>query len=225
MKVSQKRNPTKFPAILLEGEPLEQVNTFKYLGVIISDDLSWTTQVHSVCTKAKKIVRVIYRRFHNAEANTLFQLPRYIYTTLVRPHLEYVAPVWDPFTAGSINKLESVQKFALRICFKQWNLGYQDLLDLTNCPSLLNGRLYFKLCTLYRIVHNLAYFPPNVVLPKQNSNTSVPLLYQPFARTTAYHSSFLPSSATLWNNLPYEAIAANTIHSFKSLISPHFFCL
>ncbi len=72
---------------------------------------------------------------------------------------------------------------------KQWNSGYQELLHLTNCPSLLNRCLYFKLCTLYRIVYDLVYFPPNVISPKHNSTSLVVLLHQPFAHTTAYYSS------------------------------------
>ena len=39
---------------------------------------------------------------------------------------------------------------------------------------------------LYKIVHNLIYFPSNVVLPKHNSVVPTPLLHQPFARTNAF---------------------------------------
>ncbi len=117
------------------------------------------------------------RRFHNnAGCDTLLEL----YTTLVRPHLEYAASVWNPYTASNVNKLEDTQKFALRICSKQWNLGYQELLDLTCLSMLENRRLYFKMCTLYKIVYNLIYFPPDVITPKLNSTALLPLLHQPF---------------------------------------------
>ena len=174
MIVSRKRKQASTPTILLEGTPLERADTFKYLGVILSSDLSWTPQVESVCTKAKKLLGLLYRRFHNnTGTNTLLKL----YTTLVRPHLEYAAPVWDPSTANNINNLEDTQKFALRICTRKWNMGYQDLLELTNCPTLRNRRLYLKMCTLYKIVHNLIYFPSSVVLPKHNSVVPTPLLH------------------------------------------------
>ena len=45
-------------------------------------------QVESVCTKARKFLGLLYRCFHNnTGTNTLLEL----YTTLVRPHLEYAA--------------------------------------------------------------------------------------------------------------------------------------
>ncbi len=115
-----------------------------------------------------------------------------------------------------ITKLENTQKFALRICSKQWNLGYQELLELTNCPTLRNRRLYSNLCTLY----DLIYFPPNVFSPKHNS-AAIPLLHQPFARTNAYSSSFVPSSSSLWNNLPHDALIADSI---QSSVNPLFLC-
>jgi len=64
------------------------LNMFKYLGFILSSDLSWTPQVESVCTKARKLLGLLHRCFHNdiGTLNTLLEL----YTTLVRPHLEYV---------------------------------------------------------------------------------------------------------------------------------------
>ena len=63
MIVSRKQ---KQASTLLEGTPLEHADTFKYLGVILSSDLSWTPpQVESVCTKARKLLWLLYRRFHN----------------------------------------------------------------------------------------------------------------------------------------------------------------
>ena len=161
-------------------------------------------------------------RFYNsAGSDTLFEL----YTTQIRPHLEYAAPVWDPCTARSIKKLENTQKLALKICSKQWdNLGYQDLLDLAKCPTLRNRRLYFKLCTLYKIVHKLIYFPVDILPLRSNLSAPVPLLHQPFARTNSFFSSFVLSSISLWNNLPHEALTADSIHSFKSSLCPLFFC-
>ena len=35
--------------------------------------------------------------------------------------------------------LENVQKFASRMATKQWDSGYQDLLDIMNVPSLAAG--------------------------------------------------------------------------------------
>ena len=36
----------------------------------------------------------------------------------------------------------------------------------------------------------------------------VPFLHQPFACTNSYFSSFVPSSVSLWNNLPCHTVTA-----------------
>ena len=49
---------------------------------------------HIICTKAKQILGMLYRQFYQqSQPGTLLKL----YTSLVRPHLEYASPVWNPY--------------------------------------------------------------------------------------------------------------------------------
>jgi len=64
-------------------------------------------------------------------------------------HLEYAALFWDPHLQVNIPLLESVQKFALKICTEHWNVGYSALLDMVHVPSLENRRIYLKLYTFF----------------------------------------------------------------------------
>ena len=219
MLVTRKREPNQPPPFQLCGIPLESVQTLKYLGVILSSDLSWSSHVDTICSKARKLTGLLYRRFStNLDCERLLEL----YKMLVRPHLEYAAPVWDPHLRKDITNIERVQKFALKMCTKNWDSGYQDLLDLTHIPTLENRRLYLKLCTLHKIIHGLFCFPTNVFIPQPNRHTTLPLLYQPFAHTSAYQSSFVPRTISVWNHLPYDALTAPTTHSFKTNIAPLF---
>jgi len=144
------------PDLFLDNVSLERVQYFKYLGILLAADLSWTHHIEAVCTKARKLLGLLYRRFYeHADPSALRQL----YLSLVRPHLEYGCHVWDPNLQKDKRLLESVQKFALRICAKQWDLGYDELMMNFNVPSLQNRRLYHKLCTMYKIVHDLISFP------------------------------------------------------------------
>ena len=56
MLVSRKRqhiHPN--PSICLNGSPLELTPTFKYLGLLISFDLSWSGHIDKICSRAKRI--------------------------------------------------------------------------------------------------------------------------------------------------------------------------
>ena len=107
MTISHKRNSVYHTQFLLNGTPLEQVDTFKYLRVLLSSDLLRSAHIESICTKARKVIDLLYRRFYgNVDHHILLEL----YSVLVRPHLEYAAPIWDPHLTKDINKLENVPK-------------------------------------------------------------------------------------------------------------------
>ena len=48
----------------LEGTVLENVESIKYLGVTITNDLRWNTHVSNICTKASwdEIFTLVYKR-------------------------------------------------------------------------------------------------------------------------------------------------------------------
>jgi len=137
----------------------------------------------------------------------------------VRPHLEYGCHVWDP---NDKRLLENVQKFALRICAKQWDLGYDELMISLKVPSLQNRRLYHKLCTMYKIVHNLISFPLSVFVPHPNSHYANTFI-QPFARTNSFLHSYVPSTISTWNSLPSNITNAPSVCTFKTHLANHCF--
>jgi hypothetical protein len=94
--VSRRKTPvTPTTPLLLNGTPIEKVESFKHLGLLISSDLSWSNHMNSICSKAKRILGLLYRGYYNlVDNNTLKQL----YISLVRPHTEYGCVVWDPYT-------------------------------------------------------------------------------------------------------------------------------
>ena len=59
-----------------------------------------------------------------------------LYTSLVRPYLEYACPVWSPHLAKDINALEKVQRFACRVALGTWGLSSDQLLIRTGLPTL-----------------------------------------------------------------------------------------
>jgi len=109
--VTSKQKQASTPTILLEGTPLECVDTFKYLGVILSWDPSWTPQVESICTK---LFRLLYRCFHNDWDNYPSWTIYMHHTT--QTSLGICSPCLGSSTSNNISKLEDTQWIALRIC-------------------------------------------------------------------------------------------------------------
>ena len=212
MTISRKKSPVILTSpLLLNGTPLEKVETFKYLGLLISSDLSWTSNIDSVCSKAKRILGLLYRHYYNlADDATIKQL----YIALVRPHMEYACVVWDLYPKKSVKALEQVQAFTCKMMSHRWDAGCEELLELLNIPSFQERRIHLKLGLLYKIIHGLCYFPDEVFIfgPNLHSTTMNPLtLHQPFARTNAFYYSFVPHTVSLWNSLSYSQVAADLL--------------
>ena len=217
MLISNKRH-VSYTSLALDNQPLQYVQHYKYLGVTVSHNLSWTQHIHEICKKARRVLGMIYNKISKNTNDSLITLK--LYTALVRPHLEYAAQVWNPYLQKDIQCL--VQQFALRICAKSYTATYEDLLNCFLVPSLRNRRLFLLLCSFYCIINELLYFPQlNIVHPHFSSSRSYNprAFYVPYARCNNLKCSFVCTAIHLWNSLPLEAQVADNLIEFKHFVS------
>ena len=149
--LSRRRSHAVIPQLYLSETPLERVFKYKYLGVIFTADLSWSEYIQSISSKAKRLLGVLYRQFYRYSSGLTLAT---LYKSLVRPHLEYASPVWNPYLDKDIKLLESVQKMALKICTKNWNSSYEENLAIVSLTSLAQRRDHLSLCYFYKLVNN-----------------------------------------------------------------------
>ena len=84
---------------------MEQVESAKYLGITITDNLECGQHVSEISSKATKTLGFLRRNL---------ALKEVAYQSLVRPQLEYAAPIWHPYNEIETKKVEKVQKTAAR---------------------------------------------------------------------------------------------------------------
>ena len=222
--VVSKRKSRAVPcqAMMLHNQPMERVSSYKYLGVIICNDLSWSPHIDRITSKTRQLIGMLYRRFYKwSSSSALLQL----YLSFIRPHLEYAVQVWSPYLQKDIQKLELVQKFALKVCLKKWNCSYSELLHESGIPELSDRRKILSLMYLYKAANGLMSVPDGIIVPRlcvHNTRSSNQVTYiQPSARTNTYHHSFFPSVISLWNSLPKLVVSAPSVQSFKRILSSY----
>ena len=90
---------------------------FSNTSVILSYKRFWSHHIQAICRRARKVLGIIYRKFasNSTHSSVILQLN----TSLVQPHLEFAAQVWNPHLAKDIHCIEMVQTFTLRICAKK----------------------------------------------------------------------------------------------------------
>ena len=119
---------------------------------------------------------------------------------------------------NDVNKLESVQKFALKLVSHRWDAGYEELTRLVNVPMLSERRLHLKLVQVYKILHGLCDFPDGILqiqLAYSSRLVRAQTLHCPFARTNHYYNSFVPSSIRAWSSLEEDLVLTPSLQSFK----------
>ena len=137
MHISRTKKKTKFYELC--NEILTTVDNAKYLGITLSDDLSWHRHVCEAAKKANSTLHLISRNLRSCP-----RAARIIaYTTLVRPKLEYSSTVWDPHIKEDINILERVNRRAARLVYnKSWR--QQDVSPTALVKSLGRQQLEEK---------------------------------------------------------------------------------
>ena len=93
----------------LNNQTIKSSNTYKYLGILLDNSLSWAPHINNITNKATRMLNFIKRNLSKCNSKVKSDA----YTTLVRPILEYATQVWDPHQQ-TIYKLEMVQRRAAR---------------------------------------------------------------------------------------------------------------
>ena len=100
----------------LHNQTLENVQSAKYLGITITDNMDWGQHISGISSKATKTLGFLRRNLAFAPRST----KEVAYKTLVRPKLEYAAPIWSPHSKLQNNQIEKVQRTASRWTYRRW---------------------------------------------------------------------------------------------------------
>ena len=197
----------------LKGE-----DNFKDLGVTIFRDLSWGYPISYTLNKANKVLGTIKRSVGTANSNVFSML----YKSLVRPILEYAAPVWCPYLVKDVNALENVQRRASRLALNQrrGDMSYEDRCKLPKSPSLSDRRTFLSLVECYKIVFGFYHLKfedsfdfATTLSTRANHQYK---LYVKSARLNCYKYSFFVRIVKLRSELPGDIVEADSYQHFKS---------
>lgn len=132
----------------LGGLKLGAVDSERDVGVIITDDMKPTAHCQRAARTGGAVLNQIMRAFHYRDRHVFVRL----YTTYVRPHLEYAAPAWSPWTRGDVELLERVQQRAVRAVAGLEGRTYEDRLLELGLSSLEHRRKELDLVQAYKIL-------------------------------------------------------------------------
>ena len=198
MHFSAAKKPFVLPDIEIAGVSIPVCNTAKLLGVHITNSMTWDEQVNSIVAKASKALYLLYiMRRYNPPQEQLIK----VYTTYIRPILEYCSPVFHAgLTASQAKQIECVQKRALKI-IAGYSHKYQDLLKRFEIDSLADRREKSCLRLGKRMMININHrsLLPQTRQSISGRNTRYMNLLQPFCCSARLKKSAIPLITSLLN--------------------------
>lgn len=136
MLIDFKLKPYKPEVLHLDNSLIERVDTFKLLGVWISRDLTWHTQVDKMVAKCNQRLYLLKQLKRSGLQDK--ELLMY-YQSVIRSVTEYACEVWHAGLTKELSEdIEKIQKRALRIISP--SLEYQDALAEFHLAELKTRR-------------------------------------------------------------------------------------
>ena len=132
---------------------MECVDSASYLGITFNKNLKFSEHVSNITDKTSKVLAVARQNFWNCPQN----VRETVYTTIIRPKLEYALVAWDPHYKKDIRTLEMVPRKGAKFCLQNYSStgSVTDMLGILGWKSLEQRRMEGRLLTMYKLSHNL----------------------------------------------------------------------
>ena len=221
-------NPGNKYTMMKEGTRVELASSTveKDIGIYISNDLNWATQVKSAAAKANSMLGIINKTFKHKDKHNM----RALYCAYVRPHMETSIQAWCPYWRKDIDALERVQKRATKLVPELRHLPYAERLKRMNLTTLEIRRLRGDLIQQFKIHHgyekinwHMEQKPVSSICAsgpaantRANTNNKYRIIRQSIAKCKQREHFFTNRVSYAWNMLSNSIIESTSINQFKA---------
>ena len=136
-----------------DGGPIEEKDCLRDLGVMVSTDLTFNTQIEVCIESASRMAGWALRSFRRRGRFLILTVLR----SLIQPRLDYCSQLWSPRDQASINKIEDVQRhFLSQMRDSALNgLNYWEKLATLRVYSQERRRERYQICFLWKLSQGL----------------------------------------------------------------------
>ena len=219
-------NTQQLNPVQVQGINATYTQVMKYLGMYINNSLNWNDHVRLTKNKVMPVVWNFAKIRHLIDLNTA----RVFYISIIRPLLEYAAPVIHNMSTTNVNIFEKIQNKCLRIIAQSPPQKSSHILrKQLNIPTITDRRNYLYLCEFFKLQNNLS--------PKLQEDNITNVTHQTAytLRSTTHANIFLPRmnksagqrslsylGPHLFNSLPLTIKTSPSFRIFKSRLKKHY---
>ena len=205
--------------VFMNGNKLENVSTYKYLGVLIDANLKWKEQINNVCRKVCSALGIMRRIKPFVPQSSLIT----IYNTMILSHFDYGMVIWSNCGETNLSRLQKLQNAAMRIILGMpFRTHINDMLKALHFMDIKSRINYTTGCMMYKVLNDLAPSYLNNSFQKVNTihdlntrSSNAGDLYIPRIKSYYGKSAFQHKGSVLWNVIDKSIRNANSLMCFK----------
>ena len=197
----------------LGNDAIKKSKMEKDLGVTICDSMLPDKHIN-------RIVGETYNQLRNIRMAFLYmdeEMVRKLIVSMVRPRLEYAAPVWSPSRKMDIKRLERIQRAATKLAPSLKNKPYEERLERLNLPTLEQRRERGDMIAIFRIMKGIEDLDRDdlVTWDTRDTRGHGRKIKKVTYRRNVKKNSFPHRAIEMWNGLSSEVVLSETISQFK----------
>lgn len=227
--------------ITVDGETIKRVNKFKYLGLIIDDDLTFGDHVNHVKRQITPFISLMWRKGKYVPMEKRKQL----YFAYVQSHLLYMLPIYGNCPAYKLNELQTLQNRCVKAVFRLdrytsttylYSSGLLPVTVLAKVERIVCVHKIFRnqMKNNFRLCSNVEVHGRST---RRNSNIHNFNMSSSMSTKTNSKNAMLTTAINEYNSIDSDIRHLTCLHSFKArvklksmgdserfhLISPYYF--
>jgi hypothetical protein len=176
---------------------IDEVNSMKFLGIMIDEHLNWKDQIEQICNKLNRFVFALKRLRETVSKEAALTA----YHGYVSSVLAYGLILWG--NSVEVDRVFKIQKKCIRaISNVKMDASCVPLFRKLNILPL--PCLYIRDVCVFVNCHQGLFIKRSVVIQRQTRPHIMSLLYKPPCRKDMYKRNIVNMSIVLYNKLPNE---------------------
>ena len=134
-----------------DGSEINEKSHVKDLGILMSNNMTFSEHINKVCEKARDMCSWILRTFRSRSPQLMLTL----WKSLVQPILDYCSQLWCPISIGQIKQIEEIQKSFTRKIKTDNNPDYWSRLKSYRIYSHERRRERYRILYIWKMLEQL----------------------------------------------------------------------
>lgn len=208
------------PVYFLDGQQIPHVETYCDLGVVVDQQLKFHDHIRTVVQKASGLS-------HSFLKSTVCRSPQFmmfLYTSHIRPIIEYCSCLWHTGFVEDLRVLENIQRRWTKRIDGLKTLSYADRLETLNLYSVQGRLIRADLIQCWKVFNGQSCLSPDDMFnlrPQTRTRGHCFHIFPIHSHTDIRQRFFSVRCVRAWNALPADVVCSPSLGSFKRMLDVH----